>query len=71
MSNSTIDKRHGGPYDRGRADAWYSRTKKPHYFTGGTGHSDPIPQKQMTRKQIAEYNLGYETQMATGEHKQY
>jgi len=29
------DSRHGGPFDRGSADSWYSRPFNPHY--GGVG----------------------------------
>ena len=28
--------RHGGPYDRGSADAYYGREPRPHYFEGDT-----------------------------------
>ena len=28
------DKRHGGPYDRGSADAYYRRDFDPHYYEG-------------------------------------
>ena len=31
------DMRHGGPFDRGRADNYYARPFAPHYWTGGTG----------------------------------
>jgi len=30
------DSRHGGPFDRGSADSYYSREKNPHYFLGET-----------------------------------
>lgn len=30
------DQRHGGPYDRGSADAWYGRDFDPHYWPQGT-----------------------------------
>ena len=26
-----VDKRHGGPYDRGSADSYYQRGEDPHY----------------------------------------
>ena len=31
--------RHGGAYDRGSADSYYSRGHNPHYYVAGTGTS--------------------------------
>ena len=31
-----IDRRHGGPYDRGSADSYYNRPRRPHYYKGDT-----------------------------------
>jgi hypothetical protein len=53
------DKRHGGPYDRGSADAYYGRSHRPHYFAGPTGHTPRIEEADMTPEQIAEYNAGF------------
>ena len=33
-SQPNYDTRHGSPYDRGSADAWYRRPFNPHYFVG-------------------------------------
>lgn len=52
-------KRHGGPYDRGAADAWYGREFNPHYFVGKTYMSEQIDENKMSQKQILEYTLGY------------
>ena len=30
------DKRHGGPYDRGRADSYYRRGYQPHFYHGAS-----------------------------------
>ena len=51
--------RHGGPWDRGSADAYYKRPFNPHYFTGDTYNSDLIKEKNMTEKQIEDYKVGY------------
>ncbi len=37
-----IDRRHGGPYDRGSADSYYRRPRRPHFFTEATYASDEI-----------------------------
>lgn len=55
-----VDKRHGGPYDRGAADSYYRRPRRPHYFKGGSYMSDEVPEKYMTAEEIAAYNLGFD-----------
>lgn len=55
------DRRHGGPYDRGAADAYYGRPRDPHYFVGATYGSQPIPASDMSYEQLAEYNAGYDS----------
>ena len=67
---SKYNKRHGGPYDRGSADAYYRRDRDAHYFKGATGVSDEVMQDQMTTDQIEAYNAGYDDQVASGEFKQ-
>ena len=52
--------RHGGPYDRGTADSWYSRPGKPHYYEGATGFSKRIEKADMTKEEIEEYWAGYD-----------
>lgn len=54
--------RHGGPYDRGSADAYYGRPKDPHYFVGDTYNSPLVPASRMTTKEIEAYNAGYDEQ---------
>lgn len=58
--DEVYDDRHGGPYDRGSADAWYGRPFKPHYFTGDTYKSSPIPLSEDTAEYAA-YKAGYES----------
>jgi hypothetical protein len=58
IDKSKIDKRHGGPYDRGSADSYYRRVRSPHYYPGATGNGKRIT--DLTPEQKAEYNLGYD-----------
>ena len=51
--------RHGGPFDRGAADSWYSRPFSPHYYVGETGMSDKVEMAQMTAEEITAYTAGY------------
>lgn len=66
-----IDKRHGGPYDRGAADSYYRRPRRPHYFKGGSYMSDEVPEKYMTAEEIAAYNLGFDDNEDTQHYKDY
>ena len=56
------DRDHGSPYDRGRADRYYGRSFKPHFYTGGTYMSTRICLEDMTDIQVQEYRQGYEDQ---------
>ena len=63
------DDRHGGPYDRGRADAWYGRKYDPHYFVGGTYTSQKVT--NLTPTEIEAYSRGYEDQEEDGGKKDW
>jgi hypothetical protein len=51
--------RHGGPYDRGCADAYYGRPYAPHFYHGATYVTPRYEQHEMTPGQIEEYAAGY------------
>lgn len=59
------DRRHGGPYDRGSADAYYRRPYNPHYYKGNTGMSDRVEEDSMTPEEIEAYKAGYEEETET------
>ena len=65
----SINKRHGGPFDRGSADAYYGRPACPHYYKGATKASPKNLEQEMTQAQIDEYFLGYDEQVESGEFK--
>lgn len=52
--------RHNGPYDRGSADAYYNRPRKPHCFDGVHIHSRRIPADEMNAEELADYHAGYD-----------
>jgi hypothetical protein len=62
MSNLDYDKRHGGPYDRGSADAYYHRPYEPHYYKGSTYRSELVELKDMTADEITAYTAGYKNE---------
>lgn len=65
------DTRHGGPFDRGQADAWYGRAFNPHYFVADTYSTPRIEMSQMTAAEITAYTVGYRDQEATGDRKEW
>ncbi len=58
--STTITRRHGGPYDRGAADAYYGRTARPHKFEGPSYHGPRI--ETLTPAEVEAYTRGYEEQ---------
>ena len=66
-----INRRHGGPYDRGAADSYYQRPFRPHYFVGETYNSDEIQQSEMTLEEIEEYARGWRENQAAGNFKEW
>jgi hypothetical protein len=63
--------RHGGPFDRGSADSYYSRGAKPHYYAGGTGTSPIVTEESMTAEEVADYYAGYDHNERFGDKKSY
>jgi hypothetical protein len=69
MLNKKYDDRHGGPYDRGSADSWYSRPREPHYYVGGTGTSAKVT--ALTAEEVAAYHAGYDKNEKSGGKKDW
>lgn len=63
--------RHGGPFDRGMADYYYSRGRCPNYFVGATYDSVQLEEVDMSEKEIADYNAGYTYGQQTSYLKSY
>lgn len=66
-----IQHRHGSAYDRGRADSYYRRGPRPHYFKAGSYTSEEVLAKDMTPEEIQAYYKGYEDNEREGEFKDY
>ena len=66
-----MDKRHGGPYDRGSADSYYRRGMQPHYYVGTTYNSKCVSEEDMTEQQLQEYRQGYNDNEKAGDYKEY
>jgi hypothetical protein len=63
------DTRHGGAFDRGSADSYYGRPRRPHFYLGGTGNSPEIAQEVMSDEDIAAYHAGYDHNEQYGDKK--
>ena len=68
---SDYDRRHGGPFDRGTADSWYSRGYTPHYFLGDSYNSEIVEMEKMTAQELVEYTAGYEWNEKFGDKKSW
>lgn len=66
-----VDKRHGGPYDRGSADSYYQRDEDPHYYVGATYSSERVDITDKTSVEYTEYMLGYNENQCIGSHKEW
>lgn len=61
MEIVVTNKRHGSPYDRGAADAYYGRPCVPHYYVGDTYTSTRLEAVDMSPREVTEYLVGYES----------
>ena len=51
--------KHGGPRDRGSADAYYHRPFDPHWYPNGTGKGIRITRVDMSAEEVTEYTEAY------------
>jgi hypothetical protein len=61
--------RHGGLFDRGRADSYYSREHDPHWYPEGTGNGKKI--SNLNSLELQEYNAGYDYNEQYGDKKSW
>lgn len=66
----SYSKKHGGPYDRGSADAYYGRAFDPHYWTECMVSGKRVKIEKDTPEYEA-YRAGYQDQVNSGEFKEY
>ena len=69
MTDATHDKRHGGPFDRGGADYYYSRPFRPHYFVGATYATPEVT--DLTAAERAAYRAGWDDADQFGDKKDW
>lgn len=60
--DESVNRVHGGPYDRGDADAYYGRPFNPHKMVdNGRGNGGKVPEKLTDPEEIAQYKAGYQS----------
>lgn len=67
----TYDERHGGPYDRGGADSYYSRSYNPHFYVGASYSSTLVKRDHMTKEEVEAYKAGWEHNEKYGGKKEW
>ena len=67
----TYNREHGGPFDRGSADSYYSRPQDPHFYPEGSYNGDRVEPKDMTLAQMRAYFRGYEYNEQFGDKKSW
>ena len=53
-----LDREHGSPWDRGHSDAYYGRSKEPHFYVGASYVGDRIT--RLTSKETLAYMKGFD-----------
>ncbi len=66
-----MEARHGSAYDRGSADSYYRRGRKPHYYMGATYTSEIVTEERMTAEEIAAYHKGFDDNEADYNYKDW
>jgi len=62
-------KQHGGLFDRGSADSYYSRPPQPHWYPEGSYNGEAV--EDLTEAEIQEYLAGYEYNEQFGHKKSW
>lgn len=60
---------HGDPFDRGSADSYYHRPRRPH--KGGVGGDSGSMKIDLTPQEIADYMAGYDWNEDNGDKKDW
>lgn len=65
------DQTHGGPFDRGAADSYYSRPRDPHWYPEGTYQGRRRGMEEMTAEEVQAYLAGYAYNEQHGDKKNW
>ena len=68
-TRENYDQRHGGAFDRGSADSYYGRPRRPHFFVGATYSTELVSEANMTPQEVQAYLAGYQWNEQFGDKK--
>jgi len=69
VHGKTYEQKHGNAFDRGSADSYYGRPRKPHYYPNGTYKGDPVT--ELTDAELEAYHAGYDYNEQFGDKKNW
>lgn len=70
-TRKNYDTSHGGAFDRGSADSWYSRPRDPHMWPEGTYRGRRRDMAEMTAEEVQAYLAGYQWNEQFGGKKEW
>jgi hypothetical protein len=69
FNGKVYDSEHGSCFDRGSADSYYHRDRKPHKYPNGTYNGDAVV--ELTIEEVEAYNAGYDFNEQYGDKKDW
>ena len=69
VNGKTYKQVHGNPFDRGSADSWYHRVRRPH--KGGVGGDTGARVEELTAEEVEAYHAGYDYNEQFGGKKEW
>jgi hypothetical protein len=70
INGKTYEQEHGNPFDRGGADSWYHRSRRPHKGGSG-GRFGNKPDFNLTADEVESYHAGYDYNEQFGGKKEW
>ena len=69
VHGKTYEQKHGNAFDRGSADSYYGRPRRPHYYPNGTYKGDAVT--ELTDAELEAYHAGYDYNEQFGDKKNW
>ena len=70
----TKEHKHGSPWDRGGADSYYGRARRPHKYVSAPLPGNPgsmVAEYRLTEAEVADYQAGYDENEEEGNKKDW
>ena len=69
VHGKTYEQQHGNAFDRGSADSYYGRPRRPHYYPEGTYKGECVT--DLTDDELEAYHAGYDYNEQYGDKKDW